>query len=311
MSPSFVHRITKYDPADRDEHGYYTGAEDTVSDHGPVEAAYLAVIAAFAEASGIDRLGIREPEVTGFVRFGLEPPVEGHGLGGLFPPDLTGYHDGAEVFLPVALELVRAMLRDQGAWCRLEAGDVFTVHVGWDQYVYVGSDRLCADAVARTRALGLFPEPVTTSPYAAEVDEPEVTQAADGDFWARVGTELASRRTVLLQEACVRNAARWHRLTAENLHAVRAVLGPRALLTVWPDLNPDVGAVLAALPEEESVEFVWEAQDGTISHAIVDDTEYQQLAGLVAGALSMDLDERHPLLCAALPDNDGVLRARW
>lgn len=56
------------------------------------------------------------------------------------------------------------MLRDQGAWCRLEAGDVFTVHVGWDQYVYVGSNRLCEEAVARTRELGLFPEPMTTSP---------------------------------------------------------------------------------------------------------------------------------------------------
>ncbi|MEU2060951.1 hypothetical protein [Streptomyces sp. NPDC013455] len=124
MPPSFVHRITKYDPADRDEHGYYTGAEDTVSEHGPVEAAYLAAISAFAEASGIDRLEIRDPWVTGSVHFGVEPPVDGHGLGGLFPPDLTGYHDGAEVSLPVALELVRAMLRDQGAWCRLEAGDV-------------------------------------------------------------------------------------------------------------------------------------------------------------------------------------------
>ncbi|HET6359303.1 hypothetical protein [Streptomyces sp.] len=150
MPPSFVHRITKYDPADRDEHGNYTGAEGAVSDHGPVEAAYLAAIAAFAETSGIDRLEIREPEVTGFVHFGVEPSDGGHGLGGLFPPDLASYHDGAEVSLPVALELVRAMLRDQGAWCRLEAGDVFTVHVGWDQYVYVGSDRLCADAVART-----------------------------------------------------------------------------------------------------------------------------------------------------------------
>jgi hypothetical protein len=45
-------------------------------------------------------------------------------------------------------------------------------------------------------------------------------------------------------------------------------------LTVWPELTPDVGAVLAALPEEGSVEFVWEAQDGTIAHAIVNDTEY-------------------------------------
>ncbi len=41
MPPYFAHRITKYNPADRDEHGRYNGAEDTMSDHGPVEAAYL------------------------------------------------------------------------------------------------------------------------------------------------------------------------------------------------------------------------------------------------------------------------------
>jgi len=179
VPPSFVHRITKYDPADRDEHGHYTGAEEAVSDHGPVEAAYLAAIAAFAEASDIDRLEIRDPGVAGFVHFGVEPSAAGHGLDGLFPPDLSGYHDGAEVSLPVALELVRVMLRGQGAWCRLEAGDRLTVDVGWDQYVYVGSDRPCTDAVARTRELGLFPEPMTISPSAAELDEPEVTVAAD------------------------------------------------------------------------------------------------------------------------------------
>ncbi|MFZ4278279.1 RNA-binding protein [Streptomyces arboris] len=316
MPPSYVHRITKYDPADRDERGYYIGTEDTVSDHGPVEAAYLAAIAAFAAASEIDRLEIREPAVTGFVPFGMELPVERHGLGGLFPPALTGYHDGAAVSLPVALELVRVMLRDQGAWCRLEVGDEFTVHVGFDQYVYVASNRPCEDAVARTRELGLFPEPLTASPYAAEFDEAEVTEPADEEFWTRVRTALASRQTLLLDETYVRNAARWHRLTPENLDTVRAGLGPRALLTVWPDLNPDVEAVLAALPKEGSVEFVWEAQDGTISHTIVDDTDYQQLATLVADAqaacaLPLYQDEHHPLLCAALPDSDGMLRARW
>ncbi|MFF6983710.1 hypothetical protein ACFZAV_40015 [Streptomyces sp. NPDC008343] len=158
MPPAFVHRITKYDPADRDEHGSYRGAEEAVSDHGPVEAAYLEAVSAFAEAAGIDRLEIREPSVTGPVHFGAQPAVEGHGLSSLFPADFTGYHDGAEVSLAVALELIRVMLREQGAWCRLEAGDVFAVHVGWDQYVYVGSDRPCTDAVARTRELGLFAE---------------------------------------------------------------------------------------------------------------------------------------------------------
>ncbi len=316
MPPSFVHRITKYNPVDRDELGHYTGVEEAVSDHGPVEAAYLAAIAAFAEASGVDRLEIREPAVSGFVHFGVEASEGAHGLAGLFPPDLTGYHDGAEVSVPVALELVRAMLRDQGVWCRLEAGDVFTVHVGWDQYVYVGSDRPSADAVARTKELGLFPEAVTVSPYAEELEEPEAMEAADEGFWASVRTVLSARKALLLEEGYVRNAARFHRLTPENLDAVRTGLAPRALLTIWPDLNPDIGAVLATLPEEGSVEFVWQAQDGTVAHVVADDTEYQELATLVADAraacaLPMYVDERHPLFCAALPDSDGVLRTRW
>ncbi|MFJ6729016.1 RNA-binding protein [Streptomyces sp. NPDC091281] len=316
MPPSFTRRISKYDPADRDGHGHYLGAEDTVSDRGPVEAAYLAAIAAFAADAGADRLEIREPAVGGSVPFGPETPVDGHGLAGLFPPDLSGYHDGAEVSVAVALELVRVMLRGQGAWCRLERQDTFTVHVGWDQYVYVGSDRPCEAAVARTRHLGLFAEPVTVSPYAAHLDEREVTQAADEDFWERVRAELCAPRTLLLEESPVRNATRWHRLTERSLDGVRAALGPRAMLTVWPDLSPDVDAVLAGLPEDETVDFVWEEPGGTICHVTVDRTDHPQLAASVAGAraaclLPLAVDRRHPLFQVALPDRDGVLRARW
>ncbi|MFE3113746.1 hypothetical protein ACFXKJ_37950 [Kitasatospora indigofera] len=69
-----VYRITKYDPADRDERGVYTGTEEAVSDHGPVEVAYLQAITAFAEETGVRHLSIREPEVTsGLAHFGLEP----------------------------------------------------------------------------------------------------------------------------------------------------------------------------------------------------------------------------------------------
>ncbi|WP_409235500.1 RNA-binding protein [Streptomyces sp. PA5.6] len=319
MPPPIAHRITKYDPADRDERGHYHGPEDTVSDHGPVEAAYLEAIAAFAREWGIDRLEIREPGITGItgvVDFGSEAPVAGHGLAGLFPPDLSGYYDGAEVSVPTALELVRAMLRDEGAWCRLERQDTFTVHVGWDQYVYVGSDRPCAAAVARTGELGLFAEPITASPYAADLEEREVTQAADEDFWERVRAELAAPKTFLLEETYLRNATRWHRLTRNNLDTIRAGLGPRALLTVWPDLTPDVEAVLAALGEDEAVDFVWEGSDGTIRHVAGDEVHDQRLTTLAADAraacaLPLAVDERHPLFHAALPDRDGVLRARW
>lgn len=123
------------------------------------------------------------------------------------------------------------MLRDQGAWCRLEQQDTFTVHVGWDQYVYVCSDQPCEAAIVRTRELGLFAEPITSSPYAADLEEPEATQAADEEFWEQVRAELAAPQMLLLEETYLRNATRWHRLTENNLDTVRAALGPRALLT--------------------------------------------------------------------------------
>ncbi|MCX5296313.1 hypothetical protein OG898_07385 [Streptomyces sp. NBC_00193] len=81
-----AYRVTKYDPADRAPDGTYRGTEDTDSDHGPVEAAYLAAVAAFAEESGIELLTVRDPRVVGAAggaHFGREPAVEGHGLTGL------------------------------------------------------------------------------------------------------------------------------------------------------------------------------------------------------------------------------------
>ncbi|WP_328765555.1 S1 RNA-binding domain-containing protein [Streptomyces sp. NBC_00272] len=313
-----VYRVTKYDPTDRDRHGHYTGTEEALSDHGPVEAAYLEAVAAFAAETGIDCLTVREPQLgAGFAGFGAgEPAVESHGLDRLFPPGRAGYHDGAQVSLALALELVRAMLRGSGAWCRLEVEGRFTIHVGWDQYVYVASVAPCAAAVARTRALGLFPERLEASPYDAEVDESGVQRPADDDFWARVRWCVATRQAALLEENHVGNAARWHRLDADSLDDVRARLAPRSRLALWPDLSPDVGAVLADLPEEGLIEFVWEDEDGRIASVVADESEFAELAAYVSGAraasaLSLYVDERQPLMTAVLPDEDGVLRARW
>ncbi|WP_344016887.1 S1 RNA-binding domain-containing protein [Kitasatospora atroaurantiaca] len=313
----YVYRVTKYDPADRDERGVYIGAQESVSDHGPVEAAYLEAVGAFAEDTGVRQLSIREPQVApGFVHFGLEPAVEGGGLAGFFPPDLTGFYDGALMPVPVGLELVRAMLRDSGVWCRLEVEDAFAVHVGWDQYVYVGSNAPCEAAVARTRELGLFPEPVDVSPYEAVFDEPGEQRPADDAFWARVRRCVAMREAAILEEMHVDNASRWHRLGDGSLEAVRARLVPRARLAIWPDLSTDVAAVLAGLPDEGLVEFVWEGQDGRITSTVADETQFTALAAQLSGAraaavLPVYVDERSPLFTAVLPDSDGVLRARW
>ncbi|MEU8762340.1 hypothetical protein [Streptomyces sp. NPDC048659] len=81
--------------------------------------------------------------------------MDGFGLDPLLPGGLAGFHDGSEMSLDTGLELDRLMLREDGAWCRLEVEGVFAVHVGWDQYVYVSGDRPCPGAVERTRELGV------------------------------------------------------------------------------------------------------------------------------------------------------------
>ncbi|MBG6092042.1 S1 RNA-binding domain-containing protein [Actinomadura viridis] len=313
----YVYQVTKYDPADRDQHGHYTGDEPATSDHGPIEAAYLQAVAAFAADAGVDHLAIREPQVGGFVHFGLEPPVDGHGLDGLFPEGLAGFYDGALVSIEVGLELVRAMLRDNGAWCRLEVDGVFTVHVGWDQYLYVGSSRPCESALARARSLGLFPERRDASPYDFAPDDPlQVQRPADADFWARVRWAVSAQRATFLEENHVYNGTRWHRLTRDTIEAVRSRLAPRARLAVWPDLLTDVDAAMAALADEDLVEVIWEDHDGRITSTVVDETRFEAVSCRIAGAraagvLSLVVDERQPLFTAVLPDSDGVLRARW
>ncbi|MFF7985939.1 S1 RNA-binding domain-containing protein [Streptomyces sp. NPDC007901] len=316
MPLPYVYRVTKYDPADRDEHGHYTGAEDTVSDHGEIEAAYLRAVEAFAVEAGIDRLCVREPQVPSLTHFGAERPLADFGLDGLFPTGLAGFHDGAEVPLGVGLELVRVMLRDGGAWCRLEVEGVIAVHVGWDQYVYIGSSHPCTKALARTRALGLFPERLDASPYDVETGAEDVQRPADDDFWAALHWAVAIGRAGILEEAYIEGGSRWHRLALDTLDTVRAGLAPRARLAVWPDLSSDIDAVLGALPVEGLVEYVWQDRDGRIHSAVADGDESSEPALRTARAgaaalLSVYADERIPLFTAVLPDSDGAVRARW
>lgn len=180
----YVYRVTKYDPADRDEHGHYIGAQGVTSDRGEYEGAYLRAVAAFAADAGVDRLTVREPGVPSLVHFGTAETADDYGLDAAMPNGLQGFHDGAAVQLPAALVLVRSMLRDSGAWCRLEADGLLEVHVGLDQYLYVCTSRPSENAVARVRALGLCPENLDASPYAVETEAP--------------GGSAAGRRRVLV-----------------------------------------------------------------------------------------------------------------
>ena len=312
-----VYEVTKYDPADRDEHGHYIGAEEALSDDGPVEAAYLAAVAAFAEESGVATLTIREPAVAGPINFGLEPAVDGHGLAGLFPPDLAGYHDGAPV--PVATAW---------SWCARCCATT-APGAGWRPAEFprprrLRPVRLCGKRTAVRpgggvhRRTGLFAERIERSPYDFDLtdDGTGSHRPADGAFWDELAALVAGHGDLILEEGHVDCASRWHRVTAGNLDGVRAGLIPRSRVVVWPDLTADIGAVLAGLPAPGLCEIVWQDRSGRFRSRYIDETDHPTLPAQIAGAtaamfLPSTVDERRPLLAAALPDPDGVLRARW
>lgn len=102
------------------------------------------------------------------------------------------------------------------------------MHVGWDQYVYVGSRPACEGAVARTRELGIFAEPIEVSPCDPEFDDAYELRPADEGFWERVRASAAHGGAGLLEEQYA--GTRWHRIDGAadggRLDAVRAGLAP-------------------------------------------------------------------------------------
>ncbi|MFJ7189529.1 S1 RNA-binding domain-containing protein [Streptomyces bacillaris] len=309
--PTYVYRLSTYDPAHHDEHRSATGPEGTVSDYGEVESACLRAVEAFARESGIDQLAVREPEVSALPRFGLDdgPPVDRFGLAGLFPSDQEdsgeglpyGFHDGAVVSLDVGLELVRAMLRGAGVRCRLEVEDRFTVHVGRDRHVYIGSERPCEGAVARARALGLLPERVDSSPYAIETGgAEEIQRPADDAFWSGLGRMVSTCRAGILEEMYIEGASRWHRLAWNGVEAVRDRIAPRARLAVWPEPGTSEPGTSEAGTSEAGLSKAGANEAGTSG------TEANG-----TGDLPVTAGGRLPLLTAVMPDADGVVRARW
>jgi hypothetical protein len=154
-------RVSRYDPAHRDTRGAYRGdtwtsisdvgkrfgdSELTLDQYREVEDAYVDAFVAFAEDSDADRLEVRALD---------------HGC---------GLREGDVLPIEHASELVRRMLREN-VICNLEEpDDGFAVHVGFDLYMYVGSNRPCARAVERARDSGLYVDDDFPSPQLADYE---------------------------------------------------------------------------------------------------------------------------------------------
>jgi hypothetical protein len=72
--------------------------------------------------------------------------------------------EGAGLSPIEATDAVRQMLREEG-WCRLADGDRFYIHIGWDYYVYVGTEQPCERSVALAEAKRLYVDRDFPSPY--------------------------------------------------------------------------------------------------------------------------------------------------
>ncbi|MCF2530764.1 hypothetical protein [Yinghuangia soli] len=312
--------------------------------------ACVAAVAGFAFDAGAAQLVVDNPMLDGFFSFAMPSPRRpAPGLEGLFPPDGSGFHDGARLPLSIGLELVRAMVLQEGVWCRLHGGDSrdggFFVHVGYEDDIYVGGDRPFTEAAARARVLGLQVARVAESPFAPDADEvagPGEEPAADDAFWTAVAELAAERGSVLLEEQYVGNAYRRHWISAagatpamRTVEEVRGVLGPRARLAVWPDAGDDEAeaeAKTGAKTESETVRAAVRRQDCLqllvrycpdgrfhpemiaephVARADVPDPTGCPARGHRSALVPLLRTDRRPLLAAVVPDADGVVRARW
>jgi hypothetical protein len=170
-------RVTKYDPARRDERGRYQGDDWTAaSDIGgefggrtlsleeylAVEDRYVAAAMHFLRESGLDGLTVVDLETGPPDALPDDLPLPELLAAG--PPITEGQRlSGAELERAIRLNL-RALI-----WCKLEELGRFFIHVGHDYYMYTGSAVPCPESIAFAARIGLFVDEMD-SPYTIATD---------------------------------------------------------------------------------------------------------------------------------------------
>ncbi|HSA53639.1 MAG TPA: S1 RNA-binding domain-containing protein [Yinghuangia sp.] len=277
---------------------------------------WAAAAIGFALDAGLTHLTIDNPVKNGFFSYSVRSGRGHHGLDGLFPYDLSGYHDGATIHLGTTMGLVRAMVLREGTWCRLVGDGGFFIHVGTRYDVYIGTAVEHQEAASRARTLGLDVDRVEQSPYDPALDQVDEQRPADDEFWHEVAQLVDEHGGVLVEEQYIRNAYKWHRpTTPTEVEELRARLTPRARLAVWPDLTEDAGTVSAAIVRQDRLQLLVEQWPGGFHEERVADyptgARLKDEPGRRYALVPLEPADRAPLASAVLPDPDGELRARW
>jgi hypothetical protein len=164
-------RITKYNPAFRDERGAYLkdewtsvsdvgkpydGAALTFEEYRKTEDAYVSTALSFVSEAGLNALTITYLETYGVAE------ARADDLQGIaFDPKLV--KQGLALSREAIADVCRLVLREI-LWCKLESECGFYIHFGYDYYMYVGSPVPSEKAIAHGRQQGLFVEEMV-SPY--------------------------------------------------------------------------------------------------------------------------------------------------
>lgn len=171
LLPKFGWRITKYNPAFRNENGAYLKDEWTsISDVGEsfdskiltkeeyqeVEDAYVSTALHFVSKSGIEFLqvsyvekrNLQKVEKKLFEDISYNPRSIRKNL-------LVSGKNSEDVCRLILREII---------WCRLESEGKFYIHFGYDYYLYIGSNIWSKEAIEYAEKNGLFIEEMM-SPY--------------------------------------------------------------------------------------------------------------------------------------------------
>jgi hypothetical protein len=161
MPPRHQYRVTKFDPANRNEVGHYTTDEwylhsqigDTFDGVLLTEDEYLRVEDAYIATAMRFHVDAGQPDI-----FAIS--VEDN-------RKLGAPAEGCLITANQLPGLCRAMLRED-YWCRIE-GCGFFIHFGYDFYMYIGTCDASEHTLVFAQSQGLFPEPFV-SPYHPEHD---------------------------------------------------------------------------------------------------------------------------------------------
>jgi len=178
-------RITKYDPAFRDNKDRFTketwtsisdvgqdfeGEKLTIEEYLRVEQLYVDAVIGLTKTLGIATIEIRGLEKH-------EEKLDPGDWASIYSQDIYRVFEYTTEAICLPIEdvgsICRLVLREQ-LWCKLESTQMF-VHFGYDFYMYLACHAVDADVIDSISASGLFLEEMN-SPY-RDIGEKTVREA--------------------------------------------------------------------------------------------------------------------------------------